>query len=160
MTKYSPDRDVAGKLTAKKKVRRVVQELAELSLRQMRSDDSVRTGDAGQFKGLEGLVDRLFEERRKRASHFPQELVSGPAWDILVELLKATIEGRPLSVSSVCAELALPATTAARWVNALEQWNLVVRQPYQDVPGGDALVPTSHACIAFRGYLRDLSGTS
>jgi predicted transcriptional regulator len=160
MSKYSPDRDVAGRLTAKKNVRRVVQKLAELSLRRAQSDEAVPGAKAGQFSDSEELIEWLVDERRTRAMHFPPGLVSGPPWDMLLELLKAHIQGRPLSVSSLCSAAALPVTTADRWADALEEWGLVVRRCDQDVPAGNAIELTSGARKTFQAYLDELSGRS
>ena len=159
MTKYSPDRDVAGKLTGKKNVRRVMEKLAELSLRRVPSD-RVPPAKDDRFKGFEELIDWLLDERRIRGQHFPPELVSGPGWDIMLDLLRAKVERRPLPVSSLCVASWLPATSAARWVDALEDWGLVARRQDQEVPAGDALELTSRACAAFDSYLDELSGPS
>lgn len=160
MTKYSPDTNAGGKLTAKENVHRLVEKLAQLSLAQNPSDGQDSNAGADEFKDFEDLISWLVQERRKRARHFPLEIAPESAWDILLEVVEAEIEGRHLSVSSVCQASALPATTAARWVDALEQWDLVIRRADQDSAGGDALELTPAAHKALRAYLNDLSDKS
>ena len=51
------------------------------------------------------------------------------AWDILLGLLIAEVEGRRVSVSSACIAARLPATSALRQVSMLEAAGLIERQP-------------------------------
>jgi hypothetical protein len=160
MSKYSPERDVARRLTAKKNVRRVVEKLAGLSLGRASSEKAAQTGRGAQLKDFEELIEWLVDERRTRAMHFPPGLASGPPWDIMLELVKAKIHARPLCLPSLCAAAGIPVTSADRWLDALEEWGLVARRCEQDVPAGNAFELTSGGCKAFQAYLDDLSGRS
>jgi DNA-binding MarR family transcriptional regulator len=66
-------------------------------------------------------------QRRQRDAAFGKELFGEPAWDMLLTLFLAHVEGRHVSVSSLCFETAVPATTAHRWMLALIGKGLLVR---------------------------------
>jgi DNA-binding MarR family transcriptional regulator len=73
-------------------------------------------------------VNWLIQARRTRARYLTPELFADPAWDILLDLLRAEIAHERISVSSACIAAAVPATTGLRWLRALEQRGLVERQ--------------------------------
>jgi DNA-binding MarR family transcriptional regulator len=80
---------------------------------------------------LEVPVERvswLIAARRKRARYLSPELFAEPAWDILLDLLRAELAGERISVSSACLAGGVPASTGLRWLKALEQQGLVLRQ--------------------------------
>ncbi|WP_298015869.1 winged helix DNA-binding protein [uncultured Parasphingopyxis sp.] len=72
-------------------------------------------------------VRRLIRHRRMRDRFFDGALFADPAWDILLDLMAARIEGRPVSVSSLCIAAAVPATTALRWIRTMTDRGLLVR---------------------------------
>jgi len=75
------------------------------------------------------LARQAYRLRRKRAAIFGKpELFGEPAWDILLDLYIAHVEGKPVSVSSACIGSAAPATTGLRWLGALADEGLVVRE--------------------------------
>jgi DNA-binding MarR family transcriptional regulator len=57
--------------------------------------------------------------RRLRERYFAASLFADPAWDILLDLAAARLEGRLVSVSSLCIAAAVPTTTALRWIKNL-----------------------------------------
>lgn len=71
----------------------------------------------------------IIRARSQRSKFLPQKLFSEPAWDILLELYAAEIAQRRMAVSQVCAAAKVPATTALRWLNTLEENELVRRHP-------------------------------
>lgn len=66
--------------------------------------------------------------RRLRDQFFPGELFADPAWDMLLDLMAARLSGQRVSVSSLCIAAAVPATTALRWIRALTDNGLFLRQ--------------------------------
>jgi hypothetical protein len=74
------------------------------------------------------LVRRLIRLRRDRDRHFPAELFADPAWDMLLDLAAARMEGADVPVSSLCVAAAVPTTTALRWVRSLSEAGLFVRR--------------------------------
>lgn len=74
-----------------------------------------------------GQVRDLLRARRLRADFLPGELFADPAWDMLLDLLAARLDGERVSVSSLCIAAAVPPTTALRWIRTLTDQALVVR---------------------------------
>lgn len=73
-------------------------------------------------------VRRLLKARRAREQFFEATLFADPAWDILLESYAAYLLEQRTSVSVLCDAAAVPATTALRWLNKLEQEGLLVRR--------------------------------
>jgi DNA-binding MarR family transcriptional regulator len=74
-----------------------------------------------------GLIRELIRARRLRDELFGPGLFADPAWDILLDLTAARIEGRSVAVSSLCIAAAVPATTALRWIKQLTEAGLLRR---------------------------------
>jgi DNA-binding MarR family transcriptional regulator len=73
------------------------------------------------------FVRQFIRAPRERDKHFSSDLFADPAWDMLLALYAARIEGRPLSVSSLCSASAVPPTTALRWITLLSSRDLIRR---------------------------------
>jgi DNA-binding IclR family transcriptional regulator len=56
---------------------------------------------------------------------FGEGLFCDPAWDLLLLLFVAQEEGRPVTVSRLCSEAPVAASTAHRWILALLERGLV-----------------------------------
>jgi DNA-binding MarR family transcriptional regulator len=111
---------------------------------------------------LEVPVERvswLIAARRKRARYLSPELFAEPAWDILLDLLRAELAGQRISVSSACLAGGVPASTGLRWLKALEQQGLLLRQfdPRDARRIFVALSPNASA--ALRRYFVEVVGT-
>jgi DNA-binding MarR family transcriptional regulator len=72
-------------------------------------------------------VRRVIHERSRRAEYFRTEILSDPAWDLLLELYNAELSQASLRVSQLGILSNVPPTTAVRWVKLLECENLVIR---------------------------------
>lgn len=77
----------------------------------------------------ERQVRDVLKLRRNRDRFFDSELFADPAWDILLELYAAALAQLRVSVTSLCCGAAVPATTALRWINHLEEKGLITRRP-------------------------------
>lgn len=73
-------------------------------------------------------VRELIKLRRLREQHFPQDLFADPAWDILLDLFAARLEGKSVSVSSLCIAAAVPPTTGLRWITTMTEQGALVRK--------------------------------
>lgn len=73
------------------------------------------------------LIRVLIRVRRARAEHLPADLFADPAWDMLLDLMAARLEGEKVAVSSLCVAAAVPPTTALRWIGVLAERGLIVR---------------------------------
>lgn len=74
------------------------------------------------------MVREMIKLRRLRDSYFQKDLFADPAWDILLDLMVSQLEGRNVSVSSLCIAAAVPATTALRWIAAMTESGMLVRR--------------------------------
>jgi hypothetical protein len=74
------------------------------------------------------LIRRMLRLRRDRDRYFPAEIFADPAWDMLLDLTAAQLEGKLVPVSSLCIAAAVPTTTALRWVRSLTEAGLLERQ--------------------------------
>lgn len=100
------------------------------------------------------MVRRLIRLRRDRDRHFPADLFGDPAWDMLLDLVAARMEGVDVAVSSLCVAAAVPTTTALRWVRSLSEAGIFVRR----TDPGDArrafITLSDQAHEAMIGWLR------
>jgi len=71
----------------------------------------------------------MIAARATRVAAFGPDLFADPAWDMMLELLLARIERRPVSVSKLCLASRVPQTTALRWIFALVARGLLERSP-------------------------------
>jgi len=70
--------------------------------------------------------------RRQRERFFDNSLFADPAWDILLDLKAAQLEKQMVSVSSLCIAAAVPPTTALRWISAMTESGMLIRQQDPD----------------------------
>lgn len=82
----------------------------------------------GEAQVSAAMVRRLIRLRRDRDRHFPADLFGDPAWDMLLDLTAARMEGVDVAVSSLCVAAAVPTTTALRWVRSLSEAGVFVRR--------------------------------
>jgi len=74
------------------------------------------------------LVRGIIRARRMRDQYFRGEIFADPAFDMLLDLYAARLEGRQVAVSSLCIAAAVPATTALRWIKQLTDRGLFARK--------------------------------
>lgn len=77
-------------------------------------------------------IREMIKRRRLRESFFDAELFADPAWDILLDLMAARLEQRNVSVSSLCIAAAVPPTTALRWITAMTESGMLIREQDPD----------------------------
>ncbi|MBN8842338.1 MAG: winged helix DNA-binding protein [Sphingomonadales bacterium] len=69
------------------------------------------------------LIDQLalsIQMRRMRKSHFGTSQMSGPTWDMMLDLMLANANGRTLSASDLATGAAVPLSSGLRMIAALE----------------------------------------
>jgi len=71
----------------------------------------------------------LSRVRDTRQSVFGEALMPEPAWEMLAELMRATLDEAHLSVTALCLSSQSPTTTALRKIEELELAGLVRREP-------------------------------
>ncbi len=73
-------------------------------------------------------VRNLIKARRLRDQYFDAELFADPAWDMLLDLMAARLEGQKVSVSSLCIAASVPPTTALRWIKTMTEEKIFLRK--------------------------------
>jgi hypothetical protein len=73
-------------------------------------------------------VRAILRQRRLRNRFFDSTLFADPAWDMLLDLMAARLEGESVSVTSLCIASAVPSTTALRWIRTLTDTGLFERR--------------------------------
>lgn len=82
---------------------------------------------AASSDGEAGYIRSIIRARRLRDQFFEASLFADPAWDMMLDLMAARIERRPVAVSSLCIAAAVPPTTALRWIRTLTDAGLFIR---------------------------------
>lgn len=79
---------------------------------------------------LLALASKVYAARRKIDAIFNmQGFSAGPAWDMMLDLYKAKAQGKQVSVTSACIGGGCPPTTGLRWLQVLENMQLIERIP-------------------------------
>lgn len=73
-------------------------------------------------------VRRVLKLRTSRNRIFSKALFGEPAWDMLLQLYDAQLEGRTEYVTGLCEASGVPQTTALRWISCLEDRNLIRKE--------------------------------
>lgn len=76
---------------------------------------------------LQKFARSILKSRHKRGEFMDTAMFADPAWDILLDLTSAALEGRSVPVLSASAAAAVPMTTALRYVKQLVASGLVNR---------------------------------
>ncbi|MCU6455039.1 MarR family winged helix-turn-helix transcriptional regulator [Sphingomonas sp. A2-49] len=102
-------------------------------------------------------VRRLIQLRNLRGKFFGQFIGEGlfedPAWDMLLDLFAAELEGTRVSVSSLCIAAGVAPTTALRWIAKMTEMELFVRQPDPLDRRRAFMALSPRASEAMRGYM-------
>lgn len=80
------------------------------------------------MEDLQSFATKIMKDRQSRSKFFDPQILSGPAWDILLDLAAAGLKGEPVPTSSACASTQVPLSTALRHVNQLVEAGLVKRE--------------------------------
>lgn len=95
-----------------------------------------------------------YNRRRSRVEFFDAGLFSEAAWDILLDLFVATIDGKRVSVKSACLAASCPPTTALRWIAILEGKGFILRSEDPRDQRRSWLSLTEKGDSRMRSYLR------
>lgn len=84
-------------------------------------------GDAPAHAGLLDQLSLSIQIRRIRRSHFGTAEISGPVWDMMLDLMLAGAHGRELSASDLATGAGVPLSSGLRMIASLERRGLVHR---------------------------------
>jgi DNA-binding MarR family transcriptional regulator len=104
------------------------EQLYELSAGFKRLADMMIPPTDGRAPQYVELVRSIIRLRRLREDYLGENLFADPAWDMLLELYAARLDGRQVSVSCLCIAAAVPATTALRWISTLEAREIALKR--------------------------------
>jgi predicted transcriptional regulator len=76
---------------------------------------------------LRRRVSQMVKSQTAKRTLFGAETAAGPSWNMLLDLYDKALDGRPVSVTSVCVASGVPATTALRRLEDLLASGLVRR---------------------------------
>jgi FixJ family two-component response regulator len=116
-------------------------------------------GGARQAPGeLARSIRDLIRRRRARAQFFPADLFADPAWDIMLDLTAARLEGQKVSISSLCIAADVPTTTALRWIKGMTDAGLLVRRDDPDDRRRSFIDLSDDAAEAMLNYFSIMDG--
>jgi DNA-binding MarR family transcriptional regulator len=105
----------------------------------------------------DALVREAILARRLRYNFFSENLFGEPAWDMLLELLYAQIDGRQVTVSNLSEAAGVPATITIRWLNGLAAKGMIVQRRDPQDPTIELVELHPHTDMALRRYFHDVS---
>jgi DNA-binding MarR family transcriptional regulator len=151
VTKYTPDSKPGRLLPLHEKVSRIVQSLAKSS-----SKAQPDLQESAMVEIPEKVVEQAIRTWRERSYYLPGELLSDPAWIMLLELLRAELGQRRLSSTRLLKLSAVSMASAARWLKGLESRELVVRRSDPHEPEKEFFELSPKASLSLRRYFRDV----
>jgi CheY-like chemotaxis protein len=102
---------------------------------------------------IRSTLSTMIACRSLRARHLPGELFADPAWDILLDLMRAELAGEHVSVSSVCIAASVPMSTALRWVKQMTDAGLLKRWTDPRDRRRDLICLSDSASTSMKRYL-------
>ncbi len=116
------------------------------------------TFDAGPAEAViePQAIRAALRARRLRDGFFGDGLFEDPAWDMLLDLFAAELEGARVSVSSLCIAAAVAPTTALRWLNRLVAEGLLERRPDPRDKRRAFVALSARGAAAMQGYMAAL----
>lgn len=87
-------------------------------------------GSPGNGSPRPALLDQVafsIQMRRMRRSHFGGAEMSGPTWDMMLDLMLVQTHGRLLSASDLATGAGVPLSSGLRMITTLERMGLVQR---------------------------------
>ena len=154
MTSHSQNPPPDRILKLSKQVSRIATNLVQLS---SPPPEKVPTSAHGTKVRAE-VIDAVIHRRRQRAACLPQDLLGEPAWDMMLELLRAEVTQHCLPVSSLCAAVGVSEAASLRWLKCLEERGLVIRRNDQPDRHHEFVELTRDASSALRRWFSDSFG--
>lgn len=98
-------------------------------------------------------VRALIRARRLRDQYFDGELFADPAWDMLLDLMAARLEGTKVAVSSLCIAASVPPTTALRWIKTMTEEKVFQRKADEKDGRRIFIELSDEAAAGMKGFL-------
>lgn len=85
----------------------------------------IRPDQAPTNLELQKFIQMVLKFRQNKAKFFDTRLLSGPSWEIFLDIAEASLRGEAIPTSSASATASVPLSTALRHVNNLVSAHLV-----------------------------------
>lgn len=151
MTNHVPDPKVGRLLPIQEKVIRVAESVGKSAFAKLRQEPE----GTDPVDIPEEAVAGMIRAWRARSAYLPSYLFADPAWAMLLELLHAELRGDRLPAVKLHELSLVAATSAERWLKALEGEELVVRHAGPERQEEELVALTPAASQALRHYVRD-----
>lgn len=108
-------------------VARIAASLADLASdeKDIKDADTEARGEGATIDAQ--VLKNLIDARLLRYKYFRGDLFADPAWDMLLELLRAEVDQHRVTVSALTRASNVPATTALRWIKIMTESGLFCR---------------------------------
>lgn len=106
--------------------------------------------------GLARLAEDILTDRDRRTTHFPGELFSEPAWDMLLCLFIADARNICLSEADVYAASREPHSTAMRWINFMTSLGIIEHTQASQNEQPRYIKITASGATQMRNYLKSI----
>src|SRR3954468_7280054 len=151
LTRHSHDTNPARLLPLHKRLRCITHDLANSSL----TGTTEVQGSVSAFPDiLEDEVSWAIRAWRDRGSYLPRDLLSDPAWGMLLNLLSAEIRQERWTMSRLAKASLVSIAAAERWTTALEVGELALRIGNSHDSKNDFVELTPKASAALRRYFQ------
>lgn len=102
-------------------------------------------------------LKETYRRRSLRSRYFNPDYFSGEAaWNILLDLAAAQIEGKRIAVTSACIASGVPPTTALRWIAVLEDDGMILKENDFSDKRRTFLRISDHGMTLINSYYNDL----
>ena len=95
----------------------------------------------------------LLKFQHNKYKFFDPAVLTGPSWEILLDITDATLRGEAVPASSASATTHVPLSTALRHINGLVDAGLVRRWTDSKDKRRKLLMLEDHATVAMQRYL-------
>ena len=104
-----------------------------------------------------GMVEAIIQERELRANYVPGELLTEPAWDMLLELLHAELVERDVTAAVLCKAARVSLSVGLRWIEVLVSKGLCTCTNLITNPDRTVVELSERGSEAMRGYLAEVA---
>lgn len=127
-----PDFEQRPSIGQHQATQRIAERLEDLAV-ELRSMSDHGSGTAPSTGSLINLAQKIYSARREIDKIFGMSgFAVSPAWDIMLDLYQARMAEKQISITLACVGGACPSTTGLRWLQTLENLQLIVRKADPD----------------------------
>jgi DNA-binding MarR family transcriptional regulator len=112
-------------------------------------------GESAKELDLLRLAEAILEDRRRRAEIFNPAMFGEPAWELLLTLFVMDRGGPRLTIGRLAQYARTKLTTALRWLDYLEDQNLIKREQHPNDARTAFIELTDKARDTIRLYLSE-----